>query len=63
MRSGNTMFRKMLEDVTGVSSGANFPTCVTASLAFFAWGFKGEYILDKKVWLKKSHHPYNCPFV
>lgn len=51
MRSGNTMFRKMFEDITGVSTGANYPVHFTPVLPFLIWGFKGENIADNKVWL------------
>ena len=51
-RSGNSMMRKYMENITGIATGNEG---LTTSL--FYCGFKGEGIYDDRVFLKKNHFP------
>lgn len=62
MRSGNTFFRRTIETLTGVCTGSNLPNSISLNFALMAQGLKGEQIIDNRVWLIKTHFPYNYPF-
>ena len=58
MRSGNTLMRKYLENVTGIATGSIYPNFYTMNFSLLAAGFKGETHYDDSVWLFKAHHPF-----
>jgi hypothetical protein len=62
MRSGNSLLRRIVERVSGIITGANFPTLLPGCFALSIQGFKGEYNFDDKVWMVKAHYPYMYPF-
>jgi hypothetical protein len=62
MRSGNSLLRRILEKITGIIIGANFPTLLTGCFSLAIQGFKGEFNVDDKVWMVKAHWPYAYPF-
>jgi hypothetical protein len=59
-RSGNTLLRRCLEQVTGISTGANMPLIMTSMQ--HAMGMLGEEIADERCWIIKTHHPLTIPF-
>lgn len=61
MRSGNTFFRRLVENITGVATGSNICTGSSLSLGFVAGGFKAEGITDDRTWIFKTHYPYIYP--
>jgi hypothetical protein len=56
-RSGNTFFRKLLEQVTGVFTGSDNLPEIGLSYQLQHVGFTGEGIYDDHVWFVKSHYP------
>lgn len=61
MRCGNTFYRRLIENISGVVTGSNIRITTTLCLAFVATGFKGESIMDNRSWVIKSHFPYVYP--
>jgi hypothetical protein len=59
-RSGNTLLRRCLEQVTGISTGSNMPLTMTSMQ--HAMGMLGEEIVDERCWIIKTHHPVPIPF-
>ena len=62
MRSGNTLSRKLMESISGVSTGSNYSIIPSINFALTVQGFKGENHHDNKVWILKTHFPYVYPF-
>jgi hypothetical protein len=62
MRSGNTFYRKFIEDITGVASGSNIEIMSSPQISFVAQGFKGESVMDDRTFVVKTHFPYVYPF-
>ena len=60
-RSGNSFFRKYLENITGVTTGCALVSTLTAAL--FMKGLKGEQTTDNSVWIAKSHYPMFLPTI
>ena len=56
-RSGNTLIRKYLEDITGIPTGSDFDQAFKRPHNLIDMGLKGEGTLDEKVWIVKSHFP------
>lgn len=54
-RVGNTMMRKYLENVTGITTGSEMTPALSVSIMYI--GLKGESITDNTVWIAKSHAP------
>jgi len=57
-RSGNTFFRKLLEQTTGIFTGTDYGdlnSCLGYQLQHA--GFTGEAVIDESVWFVKTHHP------
>ena len=54
-RSGNSMLRRLVENVTGVETGSNMPAVINAVLPII--GMKGESYFDNSVWIVKTHYP------
>jgi hypothetical protein len=57
LRSGNSLTRKYLEDITGIITGSNMDNRYSRNFALTLCGFKGEVVWDDSVWLYKSHIP------
>ena len=58
-RSGNSFLRRLLEQVTGISTGATVQLHTSTSLQ--CMGLKGEQIVDDRTWIIKAHHPSLLP--
>ena len=56
-RSGNTMTRKYLEDITGVITGSDFDQKRDIAHNLIEEGMVGEGKVDDKVWIIKTHFP------
>jgi len=54
-RSGNSFLRRLLEQISGLSTGATVSMHTATSLQIM--GMKGEGISDDRVWIVKAHHP------
>lgn len=60
-RSGNSFLRRLVEQATGITTGATVHTHTSTSLQ--SMGLKGEYIIDDRCWVIKAHHPALMPMV
>lgn len=58
-RSGNSYLRRVLEQCTGISTGATVSLHTSTTLQI--QGLKGEFIADDRAWIIKAHHPGNIP--
>lgn len=58
-RSGNSYLRRILESITGVSSGSTVSLHTATTLQI--QGLMGEYVTDDRVWIVKAHHPGLIP--
>lgn len=58
-RSGNSMLRRLIEQMTGVFTGATVRLFTATSLQMM--GLAGEEITDDRVWVIKAHHPGLMP--
>ena len=58
-RSGNSMLRKLIENVTGVETGSTMPAIFNSVLPII--GMKGESYFDNSVWVVKTHYPTIMP--
>jgi hypothetical protein len=56
-RSGNSFFRKYFESITGISTGNDIECKYLVNLALQMQGFKGQEVVDDKVWIVKTHYP------
>ena len=56
-RSGNTLLRSYLEKITGLVTGSDTNTSQTLNKALFTAGLEGEGLVDKRVWIIKTHYP------
>jgi hypothetical protein len=54
--------RKYLENLTGVATGSDQNMFFQMNLALQFCGFKGEGIIDDRIWISKSHFPITFPF-
>jgi len=61
-RSGNTFLRKYFESITGISTGSDMVMKFSLNVALQFTGFKGEGIVDDRVWINKTHFPYRLPY-
>lgn len=61
LRSGNTLLRKILENVTGIVTGSAFTAIASCHIALINQGLKGEAYTNDHTWFIKTHHPYNTP--
>ena len=57
IRSGNSFFRRITENITGIATGSCYPNSFSMNFAFVAYGFKGEYITDNRTYMNKTHYP------
>ena len=56
-RSGNTLLRGYLEKVTGLVSGSDCDITKKLNVALMNMGLAGEGLVDKRVWMIKTHYP------
>lgn len=57
VRLGNTMSRAYLEKITGLLTGADGDMTSELVRVLQDMGFDGEGIIDKRMWIVKSHYP------
>jgi hypothetical protein len=62
-RSGNSFLRKLIESYTGIISGSDSSPNRPLSSALLKCGFAGEGIVDKSVWVIKTHFPERNGYV
>jgi hypothetical protein len=56
-RSGNTLLRAYLEKITGLTSGSDCDITKKLNKDLMNMGLAGEGLVDKRVWVVKSHYP------
>ena len=56
-RSGNTLLRAYLEKVMGLITGSDCDITKKLNLALMDLGLAGEGLVDKRVWIVKTHYP------
>lgn len=56
-RSGNSFFRKYFESITGLTTGNDIECKYLVNLALQMQGFKGQEVVDNRVWIVKTHYP------
>lgn len=56
-RCGNSYFRQILEEETGILTGSDSRSNRTLSASLLKCGYRGEGIVDDSVWIVKSHYP------
>lgn len=56
-RSGNSFFRKYFESITGITTGNDIECKYLVNLALQMQGFKGQEVVDDRVWIVKTHYP------
>jgi hypothetical protein len=57
-RSGNTMLRKYLENITGIATGSDQIMKFTLNVSLQYQGFKGESVVQDRTWINKTHYPW-----
>lgn len=56
-RSGNTLLRATLEKVMGLVTGSDCNINLKLNQELMEMGLAGEGLVDKKVWIVKTHYP------
>jgi hypothetical protein len=56
-RSGNTLLRAYLEKIMGLVTGSDCDITKKLNLALMDLGLAGEGLVDKRVWVVKTHYP------
>ena len=56
-RCGNTLLRSYLEKITGLVTGSDTDISHDLNFALMTAGLQGEGLVDKRVWIIKSHYP------
>jgi len=56
-RSGNTLLRAYLEKITGLTTGSDCDITKKLNVALMNMGLAGEGLVDKRVWIIKTHYP------
>ena len=56
-RSGNTLLRAYLEKIMGLVTGSDCDITKKLNLALMDLGLAGEGLVDKRVWIVKTHYP------
>ena len=56
-RSGNTLLRGYLERIMGLVTGSDCDITKKLNLALMDMGLAGEGLVDKRVWICKTHYP------
>lgn len=54
-RSGNSFLRRLVEQLTGITTGSIFPLITATSMQIV--GMKGEKHIGDEIWVCKTHHP------
>lgn len=62
-RSGNSMLRQRLENLTNIVTGSDSRPLQTLSKSLLRCGYLGEGITDSSVWIVKSHFPERLGFI
>ena len=60
-RSGNTLLRRFLEQITGVYTGSDMDIRFTYQLLTVSVGGEGHTNSDNRVWISKTHYPVQTP--
>ena len=56
-RSGNSLFRKYLQETSGIITGSDVPPEHPLSLVLVSGGLAGEGYVGDETWIVKSHFP------
>lgn len=56
-RSGNTMVRRHLEEITSIITGDHVKKDFTCDISLSVLGLAGQGVLDDSVWIVKTHSP------
>lgn len=56
-RSGNTLLRAYLEKIMGLITGSDCDITKKLNVALMDLGLAGEGLVDKRVWIVKTHYP------
>lgn len=56
-RSGNTLLRAYLEKIMGLTTGSDCDISKKLNKDLMLMGLAGEGLVDKRVWVVKSHYP------
>lgn len=56
-RSGNTLLRGYLEKIMGLCTGSDCDITKSLNVALMNMGLAGEGLVDKRVWVIKTHYP------
>ena len=56
-RSGNTLLRAYLEKIMGLTSGSDCDITKKLNKDLMLMGLAGEGLVDKRVWVVKTHYP------
>lgn len=56
-RSGNTLLRAYLEKIMGLITGSDCDITKKLNVALMDLGLAGEGLVDKRVWVVKTHYP------
>ena len=56
-RSGNTLLRSYIEKITGLVTGSDTDISHGLNKALLTAGLQGEGLVDKRVWVIKTHYP------
>jgi|TARA_B110000285_G_scaffold48837_1_gene55397 hypothetical protein len=56
-RSGNTLLRAYLEKIMGLTTGSDCDISKKLNVALMNMGLAGEGLVDKRVWIIKTHYP------
>ena len=56
-RSGNTLLRATIEKIGGLVTGSDCDITKKLNVALMDMGLAGEGLVDKRVWVTKTHYP------
>lgn len=56
-RSGATLLRATLEDITGIVTGSDTDVSIKSNVEMIEKGLVGEGLADRRIWVCKSHFP------
>lgn len=62
-RSGHSFTRKFIEAITGVATGNDVPFMSLDICELIFGGFKGEKVVNNKVWVVATHQPFFAALV
>mmetsp|Transcript_21912 Transcript_21912/g.21097 ORF Transcript_21912/g.21097 Transcript_21912/m.21097 type:complete len:81 (-) Transcript_21912:413-655(-) len=55
------MMRRLFEKATGIITGTDMQAFAVQQYQLICSGFKGEGIVDNRIWISKTHFPYTIP--